>query len=67
MVLQWLKYSLVNGCLLLKHRVCCTSFACSGNENTGHSPNVSGDTSYDISTPVARIEPPNATVSWSNF
>ena len=41
----------------------CTSPACSGNENTGHSPDARGNTSFDISTPVARIELLNTTVS----
>ena len=40
-----------------------TSLVCSGNENTGHPPNARGNTSYDISTPVAQIDIPNNKVS----
>ena len=41
----------------------CISFVCSGNENTGHPPDARGNTSFDISTPVAQIDIPNSTVS----
>ena len=58
--------SLARYCALImswNHLTTSTSLVCSGNENTGHPPDARGNTSYDISTPVAQIDIPNSTVS----